>query len=389
MKAALKEALQQISQNTWKIFDSKNEKYIDAINVMYAGKAIWEDGSLLWPHNATVDIKFNVPVCGEFKTNFYMLTNLGVSASELKIGTFCHESGHLLCRFPDLYDYGCRDGDSTESAGAGDFCLMSSGNHLDNDGSPAPICGYLRYLAKWCDDVQDLSVPGSYILTLSPSVIGIYRVSEFEFFILENYMRCKFTASLPDDGLAIWHCDTQGSNEWQMGTKEKHYQCALVQADGKEDLEHDRNKGDQGDLYHPQQPGVFFSNQTSPSSKAWDRRDSGLMIRDLQVGTSNSLAFSIVKPKLMPQNIDAARYQSAVVGSPVSSHYAQEENHGVVLHKVPVYSSLQQDFRQPLILNARQSHVSRPPIPATSIAPGVTQTSQEEDQNNDHGCPIC
>ena len=36
---------------------------------------------------------------------------------------------------------------------------------------------------------------------------------------------------LTDDGLAVYHCDRNGSNEHQDGTPEDHYQCALLQAD--------------------------------------------------------------------------------------------------------------------------------------------------------------
>jgi len=40
---------------------------------------------------------------------------------ELTLATFCHENGHLVCDFPDLYDYG------PESRGVGNFCLMCRG----------------------------------------------------------------------------------------------------------------------------------------------------------------------------------------------------------------------------------------------------------------------
>ena len=45
----------------------------------------------------------------------YQITSIG---SELTLRTFCHENGHMICDFPDLYDYG------DESSGVGDFCLM-------------------------------------------------------------------------------------------------------------------------------------------------------------------------------------------------------------------------------------------------------------------------
>ena len=86
---------------------------------------------------------------GSVRTNFYQLTGLGRNSSELTIGTFCHENGHLLCRFPDMYDYGSRGNDDRDSAGLGRYCLMGSGNHLDFGRSPAPVCAYLRDLAGW------------------------------------------------------------------------------------------------------------------------------------------------------------------------------------------------------------------------------------------------
>ena len=58
-------------------------------------------------------------VKGQMRTDLYLLTSLGRTPADLTIGTFCHENGHLLCRFPDMYDYGERDGDSLKSAGIG------------------------------------------------------------------------------------------------------------------------------------------------------------------------------------------------------------------------------------------------------------------------------
>ena len=77
---------------------------IDAVNFLYAGQSRYEEE--LWPHNSFLELRF-----GNMRTNFYLLTGLGSTASDLTIGTFCHENGHLLCRFPDMYDYGNRDGD--------------------------------------------------------------------------------------------------------------------------------------------------------------------------------------------------------------------------------------------------------------------------------------
>ncbi len=96
------------------------------------------------------------------KTFFYMLSSMGRSKDDLSIGTFCHESGHMLCRWPDLYDYGSRDGDFEKSAGLGYYCLMSAGNHNDNGRTPSPVCAYLRNLVGWCDKAVRLNKGGQY-----------------------------------------------------------------------------------------------------------------------------------------------------------------------------------------------------------------------------------
>ncbi|MDD4653459.1 MAG: M6 family metalloprotease domain-containing protein, partial [Methanothrix sp.] len=139
-----------------KQFDSKREGYIDAINILYAGKSLYQ-GDYIWPHNGIINI-----MLGSMRAYFYMLTGLGDDRTELSIGTFCHENSHMLCRLPDLYDYGKRDGDFQNSAGLGSYCLMSYGNHLDDGKTPAPICAYLRNLAGWCDNKVSLNDAGEY-----------------------------------------------------------------------------------------------------------------------------------------------------------------------------------------------------------------------------------
>ena len=79
------------------------------------------------------------------------------------------------------------------------------------------------------------------------------------------------------NGLAVYHCDTMGSNEWQGGTADRHYQCALIQADGSRHLENNRNRGDSGDLFG-KVGEVALSAGTVPSSKAWGGSDSGLVL---------------------------------------------------------------------------------------------------------------
>lgn len=263
-------------------FDSRGDHIVDAINFMYAGRTVYgingdsNNPSDLWPHNSVLQFQHN-----NISTHFYQLTSMGRSPIELSIGTFCHESGHLLCRFPDLYDYGRRDADLIESEGLGKYCLMSSGNHLNSGRTPAPICSYLRDLVDWPDNVVYLNQTGGYEIKHGDysTVYKFPTDKPNEYFFIENRTKLELDEYIADSGLAVFHCDTEGSNEWQQGTAERHFQCALLQADGRRDLENGR-RGDTDDLYD-NVSGVALSNETLPSSRSWDGADTGLIIHNI------------------------------------------------------------------------------------------------------------
>ena len=267
-------------------FDSRREGFIDAINIFYAGDVDYMD--YLWPHNNFFEMKF-----GKVKSYFYMLAALG-KRNRFAVGAACHENGHMLCRFPDLYDYGQRDNDFKQSAGIGDFCLMGSGSGLNDGRSPAPVCAYLRDLAGWGVKEAVLDRPGRVQVMQGDygRIIKYLTSNPSEYFIIENRFRKGLDEHLPGSGLAVYHCDIEGSNEWQHGTPQFHYQCALLQADGHKDLETYVNTGDEGDLFGNVE-GVAISRNTNPSSRLWDGSDSELVISDVsEPGDVISFEFS-------------------------------------------------------------------------------------------------
>jgi len=221
----------------------------------------------------------------------------------------------MLCRFPDLYDYGERDNDFEESSGLGYYCLMSAGNHLGNGKSPSPISAYLRDLVKWCDNVVNLNNPGTYQANYGDygTVLRYSTDKSNEYFLVENRHKEGLDLDLPDKGLAVYHCDTRGSNEYQGGTPDRHFQCALIQADGHLDMEHNLNGGDDGDLFDNVQ-GIALSDTTTPHSREWDGTDSGLLISNIGASGSiipfrtgsipvpNSIEQKVVVDKIIPDN---------------------------------------------------------------------------------------
>ncbi|MGI5400745.1 M6 family metalloprotease domain-containing protein [Streptomyces sp. CA-135486] len=260
-------------------FDSQGRGVVDSVCIMYAGRTEYKGD--LWPHNFVHRKNYD-----GMRTDLYTVTSMGRTSADLSIGTYCHESGHLLCRWPDLYDYGTaeREGDDFTSAGMGTYCVMGAGNHLGDGRSPSPVCTYLRRLVGWCGQDVDIAAAGDY-----EAIHGDYdtaliyenpRRKDIEYFLVENRTRDDFDASLTASGLAVYHCDIKGSNEFQQGTQTQHYQCALMQADGHLDLETNANQGDGGDLYGPAE-GTAVSHSSRPASVWWDGTESGLTISDI------------------------------------------------------------------------------------------------------------
>ena len=79
-------------------YDANGDGYIDAVNVFYAGSPTggWSVG--LWPHSGGITW-----YADGVETYRYQITNIGGS---LNLSTFCHENGHMIMFWPDLYDYG-------------------------------------------------------------------------------------------------------------------------------------------------------------------------------------------------------------------------------------------------------------------------------------------
>jgi M6 family metalloprotease-like protein len=248
-----------------------NEGFIYSLNVFYAGpcKNHWSEG--LWPHSSSLVAPFDAGNGKKFYD--YQITNMG---NELTLATFCHENGHMVCDFPDLYDYGY---DGFKSCGVGNYCLMGFGG--SNDKNPVQVNAYLKKEAGWANRVTPLT-DGTYTAKAEANEFFIFPRDSFEteFFIIENRTPENRDISLPSSGLAIWHVDVRGDNECQDMTSKKHYECSLEQADGRNDLEHGVNPGDADDLFNKNN-GSAFGNSTKPYSKWWDGTPSGLELIDI------------------------------------------------------------------------------------------------------------
>jgi len=246
---------------------SKDEQgFVYAVNVFYAGPLtnVWPKG--LWPHCHSLAEPLEL-ASGIF-ANDYQITNLG---DELSLGTFCHENGHMLCDFPDLYD----DDAVPESRGVGQYCLMCTGCAVDEK-NPANISGYLKYQAGWCE-VTEIRGSLQASATAARNQVFVHQKNANEYFVIENRHQSGRDAALPGSGLAIWHVDELADNSRQEMTAQSHYECSLEQADGEFHLEGNANDGDEADLFR-EGGNQRFDDTTTPNSRWWDGTASNLVV---------------------------------------------------------------------------------------------------------------
>ncbi len=245
--------------------------YIFALNVFYAGERVnnWSEG--LWPHQWSLASPYDAGSGKKFSD--YQITNMG---SGLTLRTFCHENGHMICSFPDLYDYG------SESSGIGHYCLMCYGG---NDLNPVQVGAYLKNEAGWSTSLTTINPGITATLNAANNDFYIHAKSATEYFIIENRQKSGRDISLPDSGLAIWHIDEAGSNSNEQMTAAQHYECSIEQADNTFDLENGSNGGDANDLFGA--PGnTQFNDSTSPNSKWWDGSNSDLKISEISASAA-------------------------------------------------------------------------------------------------------
>jgi M6 family metalloprotease-like protein len=251
--------------------------FIYALNVFYAGPVVnnWSEG--LWPHSWSLASVY--PVSGGKKFFDYQFTDM---SNELTLRTFCHENGHMICDFPDLYDYG------GESAGPGHFCLMGYGGP---DKNPVHVGAYLKNAAGWATSLTAMTSGMNASVSAGQNDFYIYSKNQSEYFIIENRQQSGRDAALPDNGLAIWHIDEAGSNNNEQMTAVSHYECSLEQADNRFDLEHNANAGDGEDLFASPH-AVSFNDGSTPNSHWWNGSASGLAISQISVSGA-TMTFSV------------------------------------------------------------------------------------------------
>ncbi len=253
-------------------------KRVRAVNIMYAGAPDvgWSVG--LWPHSGSITTYSTDGVT----VSRYQMSSIGTS---LRIGTFCHENGHMVCGWKDLYDYG------SDSKGVGKYCIMASSSST----APVPPNAYYRNLMGW-ETLTDITAAldnttFTHIANTNTSFVYNNPARPQEHFYIESRAKKSRSINYPDAGLVIWHVDSGFTNDSQKMTATSHYYVSVEQADGKFDLEKNINSGAMGDLFKAGYK-ARFSDTTLPSSNWWNGAVSGLWV-DAISAASDTMKFTI------------------------------------------------------------------------------------------------
>jgi immune inhibitor A len=222
-------------------FDLNGDGFVDGLFIIHAGGGAESDPNparrrdKIWSHKWTLPTPF---VQRNTKAFAYF-----TAPEDGRLGVFAHEFGHFL-GLPDLYDTTYR------SNGIGDWCLMAGGSWNGNGDRPARLSAWCLAQLGWVTPKNVRTTRTLTLDTLDRKKGDCYRLWSAgsrgaEYFLIENRQQRDRDDRLPGNGLAVWHIDeTQSDN-----TNPTAFRVALVQADGKRDLETARNEGDSGDLY--------------------------------------------------------------------------------------------------------------------------------------------
>jgi hypothetical protein len=211
---------------------------------------------------------------------------------QVKIGVFCHEFGHIL-GLPDLYD----TKNPATSEGVGTWCLMGSGSWGgDNNHAEKPA-----HLSAWCKEKLGWVTPVTVTQDLiNQQIKNVEQNKEFykiwkdgnpsqEYFLIENRQKTGFDQYIYDSGLLIWHIDnTKTSNQ-----DEDHKLVDVEEADGKNDLDNQVNRGDAGDIYPGTTNNKTFDINSIPNSRDYSSNDTKVSV--LNVNKSSNLISADLK----------------------------------------------------------------------------------------------
>lgn len=306
-------------------YDLDGDCYVDVVMIAHQGTGEEAGGPTtdIWSHRWDLSSAYSwgysnggeyttndsCPAGGYIKVNDYVMQPETLTSylggGQETMGVFAHEYGHAL-GLPDLYDT------DYSSEGIGEWSIMAGGswNYITKPGDrPAHMDAWCKYYLGWVIPTEVMGTLTGESIAQVETTADVYKLlsgdpTSGEYYLVENRQKTGFDAGLPGAGLLIWHIDgstiaantdsnTVNDNECYSGgpsCSSQHYGVALVQADGRWDLENGTNSGDAGDTYPGSSNKTSFTSSTSPDSNLYSGSASNVSITN--IGTSASTMYA-------------------------------------------------------------------------------------------------
>lgn len=279
-----KDAIQALDDTGFDLspYDGDGDGYVDMLTIIHSGlgeeyagnpkECIWSHMATLWPQVA-VDGVIISQYCTASERRWS-------NTSIVRIGVICHEMGHLL-DLPDLYDT------DFSSSGIGVWGVMAAGSwggDMYSAQRPVHFCAWSKKQLGWLIPTELDSSHSSLTVTQIEETTWpvVYKISHEmaggEYLLIENRQKRSYDANLPSGGLLIWHID---GNKPDNDDEKDHYMVALLQADGKGDLENGSDRGDAGDPFPGTNGNRSLTPDTNPNSGSYFNGDTNIWITNI------------------------------------------------------------------------------------------------------------
>jgi len=267
-------------------YDNDGNGFVDAFVIVHAGGGAEQTGSVndIWSHKWVLS-------GGAYNADGTKIYAYLTVPEDSKIGVCCHELGHLIFGWPDLYDT------DYSSEGLGNWCLMGGGSWNGGGDIPAHPSAWCKVNQGW---VSVLNQTTNQTVSITDIKTGhtVYRLWKdgapgSEYFLVENRQKTDFDKMLPGPGLLVYHIDEAISGN----SNESHPQVSLLQADGLNELNSGANRGNAGDPYPGSSNNVTFNPTSNPNSKSYGNVDTCVSISNIGASGATMTARLAVKCK--------------------------------------------------------------------------------------------
>jgi M6 family metalloprotease-like protein len=310
--------LRQVDANglDFAMYDADLDLTIDALTVIHSGYAS-EQGSgsecnANPPQNRIVSqghVGGSSPSIWTSNNGLYTMNGFSISsafdracpntATWATWGVAAHEKTHTFGT-PDIYDLATRSNGGKFLGGVGLYDIMSNPFGPASDGNAGGMSSFIKEITGWVQPV-DIQYDGTYTIRALNDYGDVYKITKGyatdEYLLIENRQNTGYDAGLPGSGLLIYHIDKTIEQQNRAGfpgqsgwpNNGNHYRCAVLQADGKYDLEQGMNNGDAGDYWVQGMTLGPGYGQTYPNTDSYQNgniQSTGITITDISASGS-------------------------------------------------------------------------------------------------------